>query len=62
MSWVHVSQSSHFPIQNLPYGVFSTSENPTPRIGVAIGEQILDLSKISHLFSGPKLSKHQVNF
>ncbi|XP_023325158.1 fumarylacetoacetase [Eurytemora carolleeae] len=59
MSWVHVSQSSHFPIQNLPYGVFSTSENPTHRIGVAIGDQILDLSKISHLFSGPQLSKHQ---
>lgn len=27
MSFIHVSPESHFPIQNLPYGVFSTSEN-----------------------------------
>ena len=24
MSFIHVSPESHFPIQNLPYGVFST--------------------------------------
>uniref|UniRef100_A0A8D0PFU9 Fumarylacetoacetase n=1 Tax=Sus scrofa TaxID=9823 RepID=A0A8D0PFU9_PIG len=30
-----------------------------PRIGVAIGDQILDLSVIKHLFTGPVLSKHQ---
>ena len=27
MSFIHVSPESHFPIQNLPYGVFSTSDN-----------------------------------
>ena len=32
-----------FPLQNLPYGVFSTSETD-PRCGVAIGDQILDLA------------------
>ncbi|GAB1292300.1 Fumarylacetoacetase [Apodemus speciosus] len=32
---------------------------PKPRIGVAIGDQILDLSVIKHLFTGPVLSKHQ---
>uniref|UniRef100_G3SLF0 Fumarylacetoacetase n=1 Tax=Loxodonta africana TaxID=9785 RepID=G3SLF0_LOXAF len=32
---------------------------PRPRIGVAIGDQILDLSVIKHLFTGPVLSKHQ---
>ncbi|XP_015416050.1 PREDICTED: fumarylacetoacetase, partial [Myotis davidii] len=32
---------------------------PRPRIGVAIGDQILDLSLIKHLFTGPVLSKHQ---
>lgn len=34
--------SSDFPIQNLPFGVFSTSSGEA-RPGVAIGDQILDL-------------------
>ncbi len=33
-----------FPIQNLPFGIFSTREQPAPRVGVAIGDQVLDLS------------------
>ncbi|XP_030891096.1 fumarylacetoacetase [Leptonychotes weddellii] len=59
MSFVAVAEDSDFPIHNLPYGVFSTPGNPRPRIGVAIGDQILDLSVIKHLFTGPVLSKHQ---
>ncbi|XP_068208829.1 fumarylacetoacetase [Palaemon carinicauda] len=58
-SFINVSPDSHFPIQNLPYGVFSTCENTSRRIGVAIGDLILDLSVIAHLFSGPVLSSHQ---
>lgn len=27
MSFIQVSPENHFPIQNLPYGVFSTSDN-----------------------------------
>uniref|UniRef100_A0A8D0H7K0 Fumarylacetoacetase n=1 Tax=Sphenodon punctatus TaxID=8508 RepID=A0A8D0H7K0_SPHPU len=59
MSFVQVEKNSDFPLQNLPYGVFSTRENPQRRIGVAIGDQVLDLSAIKHLFGGPALSKHQ---
>ncbi|XP_008579531.1 PREDICTED: fumarylacetoacetase [Galeopterus variegatus] len=59
MSFIPVAEDSDFPIHNLPYGVFSTKGNPRPRIGVAIGDQILDLSIIKHLFTGPVLSKHQ---
>ncbi|XP_033258871.2 fumarylacetoacetase isoform X5 [Orcinus orca] len=59
MSFVPVAEDSDFPIHNLPYGVFSTKGNPRPRIGVAIGDQILDLSIIKHLFTGPVLSQHQ---
>jgi fumarylacetoacetase len=40
-SWILVSPNSHFPIQNLPFGVFLRAGRA--RIGVAIGEQILDL-------------------
>ena len=42
-SFVPVDADSDFPIQNLPYGVFSTSALPAPRIGVAIGDYVLDL-------------------
>ncbi len=45
-SWVDVNSSCDFPIQNLPFGVFKTT-NRTPRAGVAIGEYILDLSVIA---------------
>jgi fumarylacetoacetase len=41
-SWVPVPAGSDFPIQNLPYGVFRASG--PPRIGVAIGDHILDLA------------------
>ncbi len=43
-SWVESANDSatDFPIQNLPFGVFQT-ESLSPRIGVAIGEQVLDV-------------------
>lgn len=44
-SWVEVPQNSDFPIQNLPYGIFSTKDK-SPRAGVAIGDYILDLTEI----------------
>lgn len=59
MSWVNIPDGCHFTFENLPYGVFSTAADPNHRIGVAIGESILDLSKIANLFNGPLLSKHQ---
>jgi fumarylacetoacetase len=42
-SFIPVDPASDFPIQNLPYGVFSTAALPTPRVGVAIGNSVLDL-------------------
>ncbi|RUS80544.1 hypothetical protein EGW08_011684 [Elysia chlorotica] len=59
MSFVTVNPDSDFPIQNLPYGVFSTADNPQPRIGVAIGDQILDLQAVKHFFDGPVLKNVQ---
>src|SRR4051812_16838369 len=43
-SFVEVAPDCHFPIQNLPFGVFSTDADPAPRVGVAIGDLILDLA------------------
>jgi fumarylacetoacetase len=67
-SFVEVAADSHFPIQNLPFGVFLTDTDPTPRVGVAIGDQILDLAVLedtglltadstgSRVFSRPSLN------
>jgi len=43
-SFIEVDPSSHFPIQNLPYGVFTTPTTPERRVGIAIGDFVLDLS------------------
>ncbi|XP_043287790.1 fumarylacetoacetase [Venturia canescens] len=58
-SFIEYPVDADFPIENLPYGVFSTAENSKKRIGVAIGDQILDLFAIAHLFTGPLLASNQ---
>ena len=47
-SWLEISRESDFPIQNLPFGIYST-KNKTKRVGVAIGNQILDLFQLLKL-------------
>jgi fumarylacetoacetase len=42
-SFISVEPTSDFPIQNLPYGVFSAKDGLAPRVGVAIGDYVLDL-------------------
>ncbi|HSQ29326.1 MAG TPA: fumarylacetoacetase [Gemmatimonadaceae bacterium] len=55
-SWVESANApdSDFPIQNLPLGVFRPRADSAARIGVAIGDRILDLSQcVEHgLFDG----------
>jgi fumarylacetoacetase len=43
-SFVAVEPASHFSIQNLPFGIFSTPGDENPRAGVAMGDQVLDLA------------------
>jgi fumarylacetoacetase len=45
-SWVQVPEGSHFPVQNLPYGVFARP-GQAPRVGVAIGGHVLDLAGLA---------------
>ena len=45
-SWVDVPSGHNFPIQNLPFGIFSTSDR-SARPGVAIGDNVLDLRALS---------------
>ncbi|WP_019949352.1 fumarylacetoacetase [Hymenobacter aerophilus] len=61
-SWIDILPNSDFPIQNLPFGVFETPERG-PRLGVAIGEYVLDLYAVAQfgffedLELGPKMPK-----
>lgn len=56
-SFIEVHPDSHFPIENLPYGVFKPEPGSQARPGVAIGDFVLDLSVIGSagLFDGPLL-------
>ena len=47
-SWLDSANAADcdFPIQNLPYGVFKTADS-APRVGVAIGDQVLDLAALA---------------
>ena len=47
-SWVNVPEGSDFPIQNLPFGIFKTEDSST-RVGVRIGDQVLDLKEVYEL-------------
>lgn len=42
-SWVNIPAGSDFTIQNLPYGIFKYGTKK-PRVGIAIGEHVLDMS------------------
>ena len=47
-SFIEVAPDSHFPIQNLPFGIFQPAQGRA-RVGVAIGEFVLDLSVLEEL-------------
>lgn len=47
-SFIEIDKDSHFPIQNLPFGVFRTTKR-SPRVGIAIGDYIFDMSEAESL-------------
>ena len=47
-SWLKVSSKSDFSIYNLPFGIFSTNKK-NKRIGVAIGDHVIDLHACNSL-------------
>ncbi|XP_016978778.1 fumarylacetoacetase [Drosophila rhopaloa] len=55
-SFVPVPAGSDFPLENLPYAVFSTDNNKVHRLCVAIGEHVLDLKAVSQLYP-PQVQK-----
>lgn len=47
LSFIDVSETSDFPLNNLPYGIFSRAAGGSAAVGVAIGDQVLDLSVLA---------------
>lgn len=63
-SFVEVHPESHFPIQNLPYGVARSLDSPggEPFICSRIGDYVVDLSELeaAGVFDGPELDGKRV--
>ena len=47
-TWIEIPKNSDFSIYNLPFGIFSTNKN-SKRVGVAIGNNIIDLLACNEL-------------
>src|ERR1043165_2318462 len=60
-SFIEVRTDSHFPLENLPFGVFQPRD-AKPRVGVAIGDLIVDLSVLEELghFRSPEFRGQKV--
>ena len=61
-SFIKISPESHFSIHNLPYGIFSPKDGGEPRVGVAIGDNVIDLSVLEEegIFERTLLGKDRV--
>jgi fumarylacetoacetase len=57
ISWLSVAEDSHFPIQNIPFGVFITKDDIIT-IGTRIGDYAIDLGALHQLgyFEGVPLT------
>src|SRR5437764_14248007 len=58
-SFIEVSFDSHFPLENLPFGVFKTPGGKA-RAGVALGEYVVDLSILQEAGHFPDLPDRQL--
>jgi len=60
-SFIQYTQDNHFPIQNIPFGVFYPKLDHTkqPRCGTRIGDFAVDLAYLEKkgLFDGPLFKK-----
>ena len=61
---IDIPENSDFSIHNIPFGIFSTKDR-SPRVGVAVGEHILDLAAVAELdvfdFNTALLEKDTLN-
>ena len=43
-SWLEMSPDTPFSLANIPFGIFSTTANPRPRVGTAVGNFVFDIA------------------
>jgi len=57
-SYIHYDRKTHFPIQNIPFGVFIHPESGEQHCCTAIGDYVMDLNLLEKagMFKGPKLN------
>jgi len=60
-SWIEVDGNSDFPIQNLPFGIFKTSQDKA-RVGSRIGDKVIDLNALYVLGYFKNLPFEQADF
>ena len=48
-----VPEGDPFGPHNLPYGVFSTPDSPAPRVGVRLGDHVLDAGAAAAALGSP---------
>ena len=46
MSWLEIPAGTGFGLDNLPFGVFSRTPDGERRVGVAVGDSVLDVSRV----------------
>jgi len=47
-SWISVPSNSDFSIQNIPFGIFKTSQS-SPRVATILGDTVIDLAALADL-------------
>ena len=58
-TFVDVAHDSDFPLENLPFGIFSDKDTTKPRPGVALGKHVVDVAMLYEkgLLTGAELNK-----
>lgn len=47
---IPMDDKSPFPVENIPFGIFSTSFSSRPRGCTAVGDHVLDLAAVEKAF------------
>ncbi|TYK50922.1 fumarylacetoacetase [Actinomadura decatromicini] len=56
MTRIAIPEDSLFGLANLPYGVFSAPGAAVPRVGVRVGDSVVDLTVLDDVFAAPSLN------
>ncbi|GAM89098.1 hypothetical protein ANO11243_071330 [Dothideomycetidae sp. 11243] len=64
-SWLTIPAGSHFSLRNIPFGIISDAKDSLKRVGVPIGESVLDLQALGRgggFALSPEIQQHVAVF